>query len=127
MNVGALCQRSTGHGQERSKLTLDAVFLFYFCYIASYFEVLQDMSLCSACYCSDNPAWLVRYGLYEHSFQHDRNLMAVMDNFDESSLSMEILIWASSRWLKTVIRLINSVIWGHYKPVSYQLKVDFRG
>ena len=46
---------------------------------------------------------------------------------DESSLSMEILIWASSRWLKTVIRPIDSVIWGHYKPVSYQLKVDFRG
>ena len=49
------------------------------------------------------------------------------DKLDESSLSMEILIWASSRWLKTVIMPIDSVIWGHYKPVSIQLKVDFRG
>ena len=54
-------------------------------------------------------------------------VMNLVMNFDESSLSMEILIWASSRWLKTVIRPIDSVIWGHYKPVSYQLKVDFRG
>ena len=53
--------------------------------------------------------------------------LVMCDSFDESSLSMEILIWASSRWLKTVIRPIDSVIWGHYKPVSYQLKVDFRG
>ena len=38
--------------------------------------------------------------------------------FDGSSLSMQILIWASSRWLKTVIRPIDSVDWGYSKPVS---------
>ena len=47
-------------------------------------------------------------------------------NFDESSLSMEILIWAISRWLKTVIRPTSNVTWGHWKPVSIQFKVDFR-
>ena len=60
-------------------------------------------------------------------FSQNRQPDFLMSKFDESSLSMEILIWASSRWLKTVIRPIDSVIWGHYKPVSYQLKVDFRG
>ena len=44
---------------------------------------------------------------------------------DESSLSMEILIWASSRWLKTVIRPTDSVIWGHWKPVSVPAQSGF--
>ena len=33
----------------------------------------------------------------------------VASKFDESSLSMEILIWASSRWLKTMIKPTGSV------------------
>ena len=44
------------------------------------------LKFCKTCRCvrrviaADNPVWLVKYGLYEHSFQHSRNLMAVMDN-----------------------------------------------
>ena len=51
--------------------------------------------------------------------------LSMISNFDESSLSMEILIWASSRWLKTGIMPTNIIDWWYWKPVSYQFKVVF--
>ena len=44
------------------------------------------LKFCKTCRCvrrviaADNPAWLMRYGLYEHSFQHSSNRTAVMDS-----------------------------------------------